>query len=157
MKLNVCWIWHLDYSRLVGKDICGNNKRPQVGGKTIWDLGRRSTTSGLTRFLPTIDINLSCKKTVFSEKSFLTNKNRLRRWQLPCQTFQFYRPSAVSRDPFPPFFIQGFSLRIRLIKSCSAPNVSKLIANWRQPSQVHMCQACTNISYKLLIVENDKW
>ena len=49
------------------------------------------------------------KKTVFSEKSFLTNKNRLRRWQSPCQTFQFYRPSVVSRDPFPPFFIQGFS------------------------------------------------
>ena len=97
------------------------------------------------------------KKTVFSEKSFLTNKNRLRRWQSPCQTFQFYRPSVVSRDPFPPFFIQGFSLRIRPIKSCSAPNVSKLIRNWRQPSQVHMCQACTNISYKLLIVENDKW
>ena len=27
------------------------------------DLGRRSTTSGFTRFLPTIDINFSCKQT----------------------------------------------------------------------------------------------
>ena len=40
------------------------------------NLGRRSTTSGLTRFLPTIDINFSCRQTSYSlaikYKVFLT-------------------------------------------------------------------------------------